>query len=276
MKAILTIQHLVSSDEVQLNTPLSIPADNTHDLLVIGVSGVLEGLTDLHYGSLTAPFMVFVHQGNLPQITIAPVEDKYSVWILRFQPDFFPDNPLQLNAFLHGSLSAAIHDTGLFDRMVMLADLMSKEASSSEPNKVALRSLMGALLAMADSLQAASGSENEVPNSPQQSAFRTFIQILEENFRKPEGVEFYADRLSMTSRNLNLICQNVANRSVFEIIEERRMLESKKLLASTDKPISEIGYEVGYNEKACFTSVFKKKHGQTPSAFRRSFQKRIS
>ncbi len=99
---------------------------------------------------------------------------------------------------------------------------------------------------------------------------------MEENFHRPEGVEFYAEKLFMSSRNLNLICQNVLQQSVTEIIETRKLIEAKNLLTSTDKTISEIGYELGYNEKAYFTTVFKRKSGQTPTEFREEMKSIIS
>ena len=99
------------------------------------------------------------------------------------------------------------------------------------------------------------------------------MKILEENFRRPEGVEFYAEKLFMSSRNLNLITRNILQQSVSEIIETRKLIEAKNLLTSTDKSISEIGFELGYNEKSYFTSVFKKKSGQTPSEFREEMRK---
>ena len=80
----------------------------------------------------------------------------------------------------------------------------------------------------------------------------------------------------MTARNLNLICQHILQKSVSEIIETRKLIEAKNLLMNTDKTISEIGYELGYNEKAYFTNVFKKKSGQTPTEFREEMSKIIS
>ena len=112
--------------------------------------------------------------------------------------------------------------------------------------------------------------------STQNITFKNFLKILEENFRRSEGVEFYAEKLFMSARNLNLICQNILQQSVSEIIETRKLIEAKNLLISTDKTISEIGYELGYNEKSYFTSVFKKKSGQTPSDFRDEMSKLIS
>jgi AraC-like DNA-binding protein len=80
----------------------------------------------------------------------------------------------------------------------------------------------------------------------------------------------------MSARNLNLICHNILHKSVSEIIETRKLIEAKNLLISTNKTISEIGFELGYNEKAYFTTVFKKKSGQTPSEFREEITKLIS
>jgi YesN/AraC family two-component response regulator len=57
------------------------------------------------------------------------------------------------------------------------------------------------------------------------------------------------------------------------MIETRKLTEAKNLLTSTNKSISEIGFELGYNEKSYFSNVFKKKTGQTPSEFREEMRK---
>ena len=72
----------------------------------------------------------------------------------------------------------------------------------------------------------------------------------------------------MSTRNLNLICQNILEQSVLEIIETRKLIEAKNLLISSEKTIAEIAYELGYNENSYFSNVFKKKSGQSPSEFR--------
>ena len=79
----------------------------------------------------------------------------------------------------------------------------------------------------------------------------------------------------MSARNLNLICRNILQRSVSEIIETRKLTEAKNLIMHSDKTISEIGFELGYNEKAYFTKVFKKKAGVTPSEFRNEMKKML-
>jgi len=66
------------------------------------------------------------------------------------------------------------------------------------------------------------------------------------------------------------------NQSVSEIIEIRKLTVAKNLLASTNKSVSEIGFELGYNEKSYFSNVSKKKSGQTPSEFRDEIQNLIA
>ena len=80
----------------------------------------------------------------------------------------------------------------------------------------------------------------------------------------------------MSSRNLNLISQVVFGKSITDIIETRKLLEARQLLLASDKTVSEIGYELGYNEKSYFTRVFHKKTGTTPTEFRKQMQSVIS
>ena len=80
----------------------------------------------------------------------------------------------------------------------------------------------------------------------------------------------------MSTRNLNLICKNILNQTVSELIETRKLTEAKNQLTHTDKNISEIGFELGFNEKAYFTNVFKKRTGQTPTEFREEMRSLFS
>jgi AraC-like DNA-binding protein len=80
----------------------------------------------------------------------------------------------------------------------------------------------------------------------------------------------------MSERNLNLICKNNFQKSVSEIIETRKLIEAKRMLLYSDKSVSEIGYELGYNEKSYFTRVFHARMEITPTRFREISRKMIS
>jgi AraC-like DNA-binding protein len=154
--------------------------------------------------------------------------------------------------------------------------MIDQEMKQPAPDLSIVRHLLSALFIMIDSERRKLSSDEDTGNLVQNETFINFLKILEDNFRRPLGVEFYAEKLFMSSRNLNMICQKIMNQSVSEIIEIRKLTEAKNLLAGTSKSISEIGFELGYNDKSYFSNVFKKKSGQTPSEFREEMQNLIS
>jgi AraC-like DNA-binding protein len=160
--------------------------------------------------------------------------------------------------------------------MNAICNMMDFEMRQAVPDFAIVRHLLAALFTMIESARKKSDQEETNLITTQNLTFKNFLNLLESNFRRPEGVDFYAEKLFMSSRNLNLICQNIMQKSVSELIETRKLIEAKNLLIHTDMNISEIGYELGYNEKAYFTNVFKKKSGQTPSEFREEMKKLIS
>jgi AraC-like DNA-binding protein len=144
------------------------------------------------------------------------------------------------------------------------------------PDFAVIRHLLSALFIKIETERNRQEQGENASVKTQNITFKNFLKILEQNYHRPEGVDFYAEKLFMTTRNLNLICQNILQLSVSEIIETRKLIEAKNLLISTDKSVSEIGFELGYNEKSYFTTVFKRKSGQTPSEFREEMRKIIS
>jgi AraC-like DNA-binding protein len=148
--------------------------------------------------------------------------------------------------------------------------------NQADPDYGVIRQFLSTVFTVIESERRKLNPPEAINQKTQNITFKNFLKILEENFRRPLGVDFYAEKLFMTSRNLNLICHNILQQSVSEIIETRKLIEAKNLLISTDKTISEICYEIGYNENSYFTNVFRKKSGQTPSEFRDEMKKLIS
>jgi AraC-like DNA-binding protein len=139
-----------------------------------------------------------------------------------------------------------------------------------------IKHLVNGLISMVDAEKKRNIPVDIEIKSSQITAFNNFLRILEENFRRDEGVSFYADKMNMSERNLNLICKNNFQKSVSEIIETRKLIEAKRMLLYSDKSVSEIGYELGYNEKSYFTRVFHARMEITPTRFREISRKMIS
>lgn len=247
---------------------------HVHDFeeLVVGMQGKLEHFVDFRLNSVEAPFVSFIAKGKAHRVVTQLQNGNFDMWVLRFKSEFIAETIFQLYSSFHNNADQVLETGSCFNRLNSICEIMDLEMKHPTPDLSIVKHLLSALFIMIES-ERKKISENENPNHTfQNETFINFLKILEDNFRRPLGVEFYAEKLFMTSRNLNLICQRIMNQSVSEIIETRKLTEAKNLLASTNKSISEIGFELGYNEKSYFSNVFKKKSGQTPSEFRDEMQ----
>lgn len=269
--------HKLSEEEAKeiAKTPNE-PHVHDYEELLVGVEGELEHFIDFTSDKLNAPYISFVTKGKLHRAKPGITEGKCNIWVIRFKSEFIPETTFHLYSNYHTHANIQLPQNECFEQMYALCEMMFNATQIEIPNYAVVRHLLSALFIMIESERKKLELGESSFINTQNITFKNFLRILEENFRRPEGVEFYAEKLFMTARNLNLICQNILQQSVSEIIETRKLIEAKNLLISTDKAISEIGFELGYNEKSYFTSVFKKKSGQTPSEFREEMSKLIS
>jgi AraC-like DNA-binding protein len=65
-----------------------------------------------------------------------------------------------------------------------------------------------------------------------------------------------------------LICDENLSVSATQLIQQRVLLEAKRLLQSTDLSIKEIAFELGFIDHAYFSNFFKNQTKATPTEFR--------
>jgi AraC-like DNA-binding protein len=97
-----------------------------------------------------------------------------------------------------------------------------------------------------------------------------FRNEVEKNFRTKHTVAEYANILHTNSKSINELTQTFAGRTALEFIHERLLVEAKRVLLYSDKPVKQIAYELHFTDAAHFTKFFKQKTGQTPLEFKES------
>jgi AraC family 4-hydroxyphenylacetate 3-monooxygenase operon regulatory protein len=141
------------------------------------------------------------------------------------------------------------------------------EYKLNEPlKKEVLQSLLHTLLLKLQRLERADG--------PQTVATRrnTFMEklehLLEEHYRSNWKVSRFAEAMNMTTGNLSANCQKHYSMSAQQVINERVLLEVKRLLVYSDKSVKEICYELNFEDASYFNRFFKKYTGTTPLTYR--------
>ena len=95
-----------------------------------------------------------------------------------------------------------------------------------------------------------------------------FKELLESNFNNKKQVNFYAKALNITEKRLNQATSTIFGATPKKIIDDRVILEVKRILAHTTESIKEIGYSLGFDEPTNFIKYFKKHTYSTPVEFR--------
>jgi AraC-like DNA-binding protein len=98
---------------------------------------------------------------------------------------------------------------------------------------------------------------------------RKFSKLVEANFRTHHTVADYANILAMAPKSLSKKIGLLSKESPNDIIKNRIILESKRLLAYTSMSVKEIAYNLNYEDDAYFVRFFTKNAGISPTLFRK-------
>ena len=113
------------------------------------------------------------------------------------------------------------------------------------------------------------------PNSDSlytQDRIEELMGLLETHLAQYKKVSDYAALLNLSAYQLNAITKAAMGKTCSALIDEQLILESKRYLLSTANQVSQIAYQLGYEDASYFTRFFKKHTGYTPEAFRQHFR----
>ena len=120
--------------------------------------------------------------------------------------------------------------------------------------------------------------QNQAPKEESETTPDTtiikFKQLIEENFAKEKNVSLYAEMLNMNPSCLNELTKRTTGITAGELIRNRVIDETKKLLYSSSMSGKEIAYELGFDDPAYFSRFFKKYTGITLKEFRDNSRKK--
>lgn len=106
-----------------------------------------------------------------------------------------------------------------------------------------------------------------IPFAANSIAYR-FHSLVEKHFKTQRSVSFYARHLCITANYLGIICKKQYKMSALEFIQERVLLEAKRLLHSSDRSVKEIAFDLGFRNQSYFSYFFKSKTSLTPREYK--------
>ncbi|MFT5819523.1 MAG: AraC family transcriptional activator of pobA [Crocinitomix sp.] len=110
--------------------------------------------------------------------------------------------------------------------------------------------------------------------SPKLELLRQYNILVESHFKNQHQVVFYADQLNKSPKTLSNIFREY-NTAPLKIIQNRLILEAKRLLSYSDLSQKEVAYELGFEDASHFSRFFKNKVSMSPSMFKNSKKGKI-
>ncbi len=120
-------------------------------------------------------------------------------------------------------------------------------------------------------------SNNTVSNVTQNKSSRkigitqTYKSLIGQYYKEWKLPKYYTQLLFVTPNYLNSICNEVEGVSATQLIQQRVVLEAKRLLSHTDLTATQIAYELGFEDNSHFGKYFKNVTGFSPDGFRKNF-----
>ena len=238
---------------------------------VVLLDGGARVQLDDRAAEVTGPHAVVIPPASVHAFQFQPDSHGYVLTVaeaMLFQGSGVQSRPLFEALFLEPVIVDLSHDPEAPGRIDALFGHLMAEARWRQPGQGLMSEwLVGAVLLMIErqrTPRTASTSERA-----RAALFARFRGLVEEHYAEHWPIPRYANALGVTERQLNRLCRLHGDRSAFEVVQDRLLLEARRRLIYIAAPVSLLAYELGFEDPAYFSRFFKKLTGLTPAAFRR-------
>lgn len=98
--------------------------------------------------------------------------------------------------------------------------------------------------------------------------YKQFRAMVEQHFTTLQRVQDYASLLFVSPGHLNRVVKRISGETSSHFIQNRIILEAKRLLLYSPASNQEIAYKLGFTDPSYFARMFKKHTQVSPSLFR--------
>lgn len=215
--------------------------------------------------SFSAPTVSFVpssvvHGFDVEDMSDAVVISMSDDLLRTFQPHV--DLDLDRPCLVTGTRSDAA-----WQRLATLIAMVAEDyRDTSATSQKLISGLLAVVLSQIDRLAGGRGMDEVTPSARLAAALR---RAIDQHYREDVPVSRYVEQLATTPHLLDKAARATFGQSVKTMLMERRLLEAKRLLMFTIRPVEDIGREIGFQDPAYFSRFFRKRTGHSPAEWRR-------
>lgn len=203
---------------------------------------------------------------------------RVSGMILNFHPDFFCIHQHHKEVACHGVLFNNIYQppfVALADKdaaafLNIIEQMQSEMQNPGLAQYELLISYLKIFLINGSRLRVEQNQylRQEVSDLKEPFVLQNLKDAIEENFKTKHSPADYADMLNISPKALARLTRNHFNKTLTNMIAERIIIEAKRELYLTSKPVKSIAYELGFTDEFYFSRFFKNNAEVSPQLYR--------
>ena len=163
------------------------------------------------------------------------------------------------DASYDGKFYYGVSTTGIFCR---------PSCKSRNPNREHVKLFKNAEQALAERYRPCKRCRPDGKRLPDEDWVQQISETIEKHYREPLSLGRLADLLHGSPYHLHRTFKRIRGLTPGEYIQQLRLEASKRLLADSQLPITDVALQSGFSNAAYFAAVFHKKTGISPSEYR--------
>lgn len=200
---------------------------------------------------------------------------------IQFSPDLLPDCLLDKNQFntIRKMLVKAEHGVSFqldtIMRVYTLIDTIAKEEKGFE-QFLRLLKLLHQLSVAENSISLASSSFAHAERNTESRRVCKVKDHINQNYTRELSLKDLSQMVGMSPVAFSRFFKLRTGKTLSDYIIDIRLGYASRMLVDSNKTISEICFECGFNNLSNFNRIFKKKRNMTPKLFRAHYRKNKS
>jgi len=198
--------------------------------------------------------------------------------VINFHPDFFCIHKHQAEVACNGVLFNNIYqppyihldDVNVIKLNGLIADMQAEMHTPALAQHELLISYLKIFIITCSRLKAQQQTEHleRVQNQKEPFILQSLKDAIERDFKTKHSASDYADALNISAKALAKITKTHLQKTLTQLIAERIVIEAKRELYLTNKPVKEIAYALGYEDEFYFSRFFKINADVSPQLYR--------
>ena len=196
--------------------------------------------------------------------------------LINFHPDFFCLHKHRNEVSCNGVLFNNIYDSPVTnldaDEMQSLSAIAHELAKEMQHTSLAQHELLIAYLKIfliqASRIKLKQQQIETAAAGKEPLMLNALKDAIERHYKTLHSPGEYADLLHISTRALNKISKTHFNKTLSDLITDRIIVEARRELYLTAKPVKLIAYELGFNDEFYFSRFFKGKVAVSPQMYR--------